>query len=92
MLPTEKLLHAIGSRLPEDLALLETRDVHTLFNARRSALCKMYRYRVWNARTRPVQRLAQRYTYHCWHALDVEKMQTAARQFLGEKDFASMAA
>lgn len=91
-LPTEKLRHALGSRLPEDLTIAEVRDARQEFNARRSCTSKVYRYRIWNSRHRPVERLAQRYTYHCWHPLDIDRMVEAARHFLGERDFAAMAA
>jgi tRNA pseudouridine38-40 synthase len=91
-LPPEKLCHAIGSRLAVDLSIATVREVHPEFNARRSSMSKLYRYRIWNARSRPVERLAQRYTYHYWHPLELEAMREGARYFIGEQDFAAMAA
>ena len=89
-IPVNRLRHAIGSRLPEDIAIIDVRHVHPTFSARRSANSKLYRYRIHNVRGRPVERRTQRYTYHFWHPLDVERMQAAARHFVGEKDFRAM--
>ena len=89
-IPVDRLRHAIGSRLPEDIAIVDVRHVHPTFSARRSAISKLYRYRIHNARGRPVERRTQRSTYHYWHPLDVERMQAAARHFVGEKDFRAM--
>jgi tRNA pseudouridine38-40 synthase len=91
-LDVRKMKHAIGARLPKDVSLLELREVHPTFNARHSAVSKLYRYRIHNAPGRPVEHLAQRYTYHFWHPLDVERMRLGAKHFIGEKDFAAMAA
>ena len=87
-----KLRHSLGSRLPQDVALSEIRDVHPDFHATRSAESKLYQYRIFNSPHRPVERLAQRYVYHCWRTLDLDAMRAAAAHFVGEKDFAAMSA
>ncbi len=87
----ERLRHSIGSRLPKDLSLIAVRRVHPDFQATRSAVSKLYRYRIHNAVGRPVEGRTQRYTYHFWEPLDVERMRLAARHFIGEQDFAAMA-
>ncbi len=87
-----KLQHSIGSRLPKDVSVYEVRDVHWDFNATRSAQSKLYRYRIFNSRNRPVERFLQRYAFHFWHPLDVEAMRQAAVHFVGEMDFAAMTA
>lgn len=91
-LDTERLRHAIGSRLPEDVSVVEVREVHPAFDARRSAESKLYRYRIHNTPDRPVEHKTQRYTYHFWHRLDLDRMRVAARHFVGEMDFSAMAA
>jgi len=88
----DRLKHAIGSRLPEDVAVLSVREVHPAFDARRSAVSKLYRYRIHNLENRPVEHQTQRYAYHFWHPLDVDRMREAARHFVGEMDFSAMAA
>jgi tRNA pseudouridine38-40 synthase len=90
-IPTENLRRAMQSRLPRDVSLRRAEIVHPDFVASADALSKLYRYRIHNARNRPVDRLAQHYVYHCWHELDVERMRRAARHFVGEMDFSAMA-
>ncbi len=89
-MPAEKMRHAIGSRLPDDLSVVEIRDVNPAFHATRSAISKLYRYRIHNHRNRPVERSVQRYAYHFWHSLDVDRMRAAAQRFLGTMDFTAM--
>ncbi len=87
-----KMKHAIGARLPKDVSIVELREVHPEFDARRSAISKLYRYRIYAAPGRPVERTLQRYTYHIWEPLDYHRMRAAARHFIGEMDFSAMAA
>ena len=87
-----KLHHAIGSRLPKDVSVVDLHEVHPDFHATRSALSKLYRYRIHNVQGRPVERLTQRYTYHFWQPLDVARMEAGARHFIGEMDYSAMAA
>ncbi len=86
----EKMRHAIGSRLPYDLSVVDVRDVHPAFHATKSATSKLYRYRIHNRKNRPVERFTQRYAYHYWHALDIDRMRAAAQHFLGTMDFTAM--
>lgn len=89
-IPAFNLLRAVRSRLPEDISLVRVTEVPAAFHATQSAVSKLYRYRIWNDRTKPVEHLLQRYTHHYWKDLDVSKMQEAARCFLGHQDFAAM--
>lgn len=90
-LPPDRLRHSIGARLPKDISIIHLRDVRGDFHATRSALSKLYRYRIHNAPHRPVEGQSQRYVYHYWHPLDVTAMRDAARYFVGTHDFAAMA-
>ncbi|MCP4591335.1 MAG: tRNA pseudouridine(38-40) synthase TruA [bacterium] len=83
--------HAMGSRLPKTISLREVVEVSRAFNARRSALSKLYRYRIHSRSARPVVRLQQQCCYHFWHPLDVERMRAGAAHFIGEMDFSAMA-
>jgi len=89
-LPVEKLRHAIGHRLAKDISIIDVRDVHADFHATKTAISKLYRYRVFNAHRRPVENLVQRYVYHFWEAIDLHAMRSAASHFVGTKDFSSM--
>lgn len=91
-LEPDRLGHAIGCRLPKDVSIIAVRQVHPEFHARRSAISKLYRYRIYNASGRPVEHKVRRSTYHFWQPLDVGRMRAGARYFVGEKDFTAMAA
>lgn len=89
-LDADRLMHAIGSRLPDDIAILEAMDVHPDFHATQSAISKLYRYRIFNSPVHPVSRLIQREVWHIWHPLNYLRMREAATSFIGEHDFTSM--
>ncbi len=90
-IPIDGLHRAIGSHLPKDVSLINAVEVPMTFNAIRSARGKVYRYRVYNASGRPVQRHVQRHTYHFWQPLEIERMRQAARHMIGRLDFSAMA-
>lgn len=90
-IPPPRLVHAIGSRLPEDIGVLGLQEVAADFHARRDAVCKLYEYRIYNHPTRPVAQFAQRYAFHCWRPLDVARMNEAAALFIGSHDFSAFA-
>lgn len=90
-LPTETLFHAIGARLPKDVTLIHLCQVPRLFHATAAAVSKLYRYRVFAARGRPVETLLHECTYHFWHHLDLDAMRRAALHLTGTHDFTSMA-
>ena len=73
------------SRLPGDVSALWCQEVPAAFSARFSALARRYRYRILNRQVRP----AFEHQYLTWelHALDHERMDAAARHFVGEHDF-----
>jgi tRNA pseudouridine38-40 synthase len=81
------LLRALNANLPPDVRVVTCRLVTPAFHARFDAAGKTYRYLVWN---RPVQDPFTLDTH--WHVprpLDLAAMRRAARQLLGEHDFAS---
>lgn len=90
-IPVLNLFRAIGSRIPKDATIEHMREVPLGFHASRSAISKLYRYRVFAAVRRPVGQHLQRYTYHFWHPLEVDRLRAAAQAFIGVHDFSSMA-
>ena len=82
---SDKLKHAIGSKLPKDISIVTARDVHVDFHAQRSALSKLYVYRIHNTRHRPVESMMQNHTYHFWHELDTERMALGAAVAAGAR-------
>ncbi len=90
-IPADNIRRALGSRLPPDISLLDVRDVHPDFVASASAVSKTYRYRIHHGQQRPVRHLTQRYCYHCWRPLDLDRLREAARHFVGTMDYSAMA-
>jgi tRNA pseudouridine38-40 synthase len=90
-IPCSNLCKAIGSRLPKDVSLIRVGEAALDFRSSRDASSKLYRYTIYNDSHRPVERHLQRYAYHYWHPLDVERMRAAAMHLVGEHDFAALA-
>lgn len=83
------LARALNGRLPQDIAICTSDEVHEDWDALRAARHKHYRYQIWNgARRSPLR--ADR--FHWFRdPLSVDRMREAARYFVGKHDFASMA-
>ena len=81
------LLRAVNSIPPHDIVVSKVEEVSDDFHAQYYAQQKHYRYRILNC---PIpDPFESRLSWHIRYKLDLEKMQNAARIFLGEKDFAS---
>ena len=89
-IPLDRLVHAINSRLPDDVEARRVEAVRCGFDAIRDAKSKIYRYRIFNTDRRPLE--WRRCVWHCWNRLDVDAMQNAAQRFVGKHDFAGFAA
>ena len=85
-LEPERLRLAVNSRLPPDILIRQIIPTDPNFDASR-AICKRYRYVIWQSRDRPV--FNRQYVYHYWHELDLSLMQKAAVMFEGRHDFAA---
>jgi tRNA pseudouridine38-40 synthase len=90
-LPPATILRAAGSRLPKDMSLISLEEVPLTFHATRSAISKLYTYRLHAVRGRPCEQLTQRYTYHVWTPLNDDAMRDAAAFWTGTHDFTSFA-
>jgi len=87
-MPAEKISYALNQRLPEDIKVQKSEEVEADFHPRKVATRKTYEYKIYNAQfPNPVMRLYSHFTYV---PMDVEKMKEAARQFVGEHDFAAV--
>lgn len=89
-IPSEKLKRALNGLLPDDIKVLEITDVESGFDARRSALGKIYRYFIFTS-PEPSPWL-YRYSWHFPSPLDCEAMEVAAGHLVGEKEFSSFQA
>ncbi len=82
-----RLLSALGALTPEDISVQSAFLAPAGFSARFDAISRSYRYRIWNERGRPV--MAWGKAWQLRSKLDVDVMNMAAQQLVGEHDFAS---
>jgi tRNA pseudouridine38-40 synthase len=86
-IPAGDLVHAINTKLPDDIAVVDAADAPAEFHARYSATSKTYRYSILNRAVRSP--LGRRRSHVVRKALDVAAMQAAAAHLVGEHDFAA---
>ena len=86
-IPGEKFAYALNQRLPDDIAIQDSKEVAPDFHPRYCKCNKTYEYRVLNRKfPLPTERF---YSYFLYYNIDVEKMQEAVRHLVGTHDFAS---
>ncbi|MBI3759933.1 MAG: tRNA pseudouridine(38-40) synthase TruA [Deltaproteobacteria bacterium] len=83
----DELRRAMNAMLPPDIAIIEAATVSDDFDPRRDARRRVYEYHVLNQDRRSV--FDHRYSWLVPAALDLDAMNAAAHQFIGEYDFAS---
>jgi tRNA pseudouridine38-40 synthase len=88
--PTANFLKALNDMLPASVRALEVEEMPPGFHARKSALGKTYRYRIYRAGICPP--FLARYVWHYPFPLDGQAMEHAAERVVGEHDFTSFAA
>ncbi|MFI7338654.1 tRNA pseudouridine(38-40) synthase TruA [Streptomyces sp. NPDC050085] len=84
----EKLLKRLAGRLSKDVRVWSAKEAPSGFNARFSAIWRRYAYRVTDHPGGVDPLLRGHVLWHDW-PLDVDAMNAAARQLLGEHDFAA---
>lgn len=77
----------INRMLPGDIRILNSELVKNGFHARKSAIGKLYEYRIDTGKKPDV--FQRRYCYHFPHALDLEAMQKAAGYLTGTHEYAA---
>lgn len=86
-MPADKICFALNQRLPEDIRVLESREVPLDYHPRKQNCIKTYEYKIVNRKIEvPTMRL---YSHFCYYPLDVEKMREGAAYLVGEHDFKS---
>ena len=80
----------LNSALPRAISIRSVEEAPATFDARRSALGKLYRYTIWNDVVRAG--LRDRYAWHVREPLDVARMKTAAVHLVGRHDFSAFRA
>jgi tRNA pseudouridine38-40 synthase len=89
-IPTENFLKALNSNLPPSIRVSHVSEVPASFHARKSALGKTYRYRMYRGAVCPP--FLSRYVWHYPYPLNEAAMAEAAACVVGEHDFTSFAA
>ena len=87
--PPETFVQALNYYLPADIRILCAAQVQSEFNSRRDAESRTYRYQILN-RPRP-SALRRRDSHWIAEPLNVEDMNLAAQDLVGEHDFRSFA-
>lgn len=86
-IPADRIMYAINSSLPEDVSVVESREVPADFHPRHCDSIKTYEYRIYVSRiNNPLKR---RNAFRCPVPLDVKRMDEAAEYLVGEHDFKS---
>ncbi len=89
-IPARNFKKILNSMLPEDIKILDSKEVSKDFHARFSAKMKKYKYLIYNnPQPRPLYR---NHSYHVIEEIDRDKMIEASKLFIGRKDFESFMA
>lgn len=89
-IPPENFVKALNDILPASIRVLEACEMLAGFHARKSAVAKTYRYRIFrNALCPP---FLARYVWHYPYPLKEDAMCAASGAIIGEHDFTSFAA
>jgi tRNA pseudouridine38-40 synthase len=89
-IPLENWALALNHILPAAIRVLSVTEAAADFHARKSAVAKIYRYRMYRGDICPP--FLARYVWHYPYPLDEEAMAAAAGIVAGEHDFTSFAA
>jgi tRNA pseudouridine38-40 synthase len=90
MIPEANFVIALNDALPPTIRILDVGQVAEDFHARKSAIAKTYRYRIFRGDICPP--FLARYVWHYPYSLDEDAMREAAPLIEGEHDFTSFAA
>lgn len=84
-MPPDKYVYALNAMLPPDIVCLSSSEADIDFHAKNSAKKKHYTYKILNSEL--ADPFLRNYAWHFKYPLDAEKMQRAAKAFVGEHDF-----
>lgn len=90
VLEPQRIVMALNAHLPIDIAALDCRTVSDNFHARYSCTGKNYIYRIHNSRVRDP--FDHKYSLLYPRRLDIDILNKAAAEFIGEYDFTAFSA
>ena len=82
-----KLVQALNSLLPADIAVWSAQVVDTKFHPRFDATARLYRYRLFCQSLRDPMR--ERFDWRVWPTINTNLLEGAAKLFLGTHDFSA---
>lgn len=86
----DEILEGLRRYLPEDIGVYSCRNASPRFHARLNALEKTYCYRLWNSALPCI--FERKFVYIDPSEYDIERMNQAARYFVGTHDFSAFCA
>ena len=86
-MPVDVMLTKLREYAPEDIGILSIEQASPRFHARLNCIRKSYVYQIWNSDEPNV--FQRKYMYAYPEKLDIEAMQQAAEQLIGEHDFSA---
>lgn len=89
-LGSDTVVRALNAKLPLDIVVLKCQEVFPDFHARFDAKAKEYIYKIWNSEVRNPFLLDTVYQYK--YKLDEEKLDKAAKAFIGTYDYKAFCA
>ncbi len=89
-IPVEKIPYAVNSFLPDDIVVTNAKIVDDNFHPQYSVLKKTYQYKILNSKFRNPK--LRNYSEFVKDELDVSKMQSACKYFIGTYDFKAFCA
>lgn len=79
-----KLVGALNALLPDDIAVMNCKEVPYEFHARYDCKSKEYIYKIWNSQNK--NPFLYNYSLHCKPKLDEKFLNAQAKQFIGTAD------
>ncbi|MDE6412665.1 MAG: tRNA pseudouridine(38-40) synthase TruA [Eubacterium sp.] len=84
-IPTDKVVMALNTYLPKDVAVLSCKEVSEDFHARYSVQSKEYVYKLYNGKIR--NPFYNNYAFHYRYPINVDYLNEQAKAFIGTYDF-----
>ena len=84
---SDKYSYALNNLLPDDIAILESKEVVFDFHPRKAKTKKTYIYRIHNSKIR--NPLKEHFAHHVYYDIDIDKMKEASNYLIGEHNFKS---
>lgn len=84
-IPADKVVMALNTYLPKDIAVLSCKEVSADFHARYSVASKEYVYKLFNGKIR--NPFYNNYAYHYRYPVNTDYLNEQAKAFIGTHDF-----